>query len=137
MEMLLDFRFWAALLSVTLVQVALGADNLIIITIIANKLPPAERRKAIRWGLILAMLFRILLLSIVSLILRYATTVFHEFEVALLGVQVSAALSGKALVLGVGGLVLVWKGVKELRIKAKRVEQEVAQVSRPSPRSWP
>ena len=73
MDVLLDFRTWIALFSVTLVQIALGADNLIIITIIANKLPGPQRKKAIYWGLILAMAFRIVLLSIISLVLRYAT----------------------------------------------------------------
>jgi predicted tellurium resistance membrane protein TerC len=59
LDLLLDPGFWAALFSVTLVQIALGADNLIIITILANKLPLDQQKKAVRWGLILAMVFRI------------------------------------------------------------------------------
>ena len=58
-QLITDPGFWASLFSVTLIQVALGADNLIIVTIIANKLPESERDKAVRWGLILAMLFRV------------------------------------------------------------------------------
>ncbi len=63
LDLLLDPGFWAALFSVTLVQIALGADNLIIITILANKLPLDQQKKAVRWGLILAMVFRIMLLG--------------------------------------------------------------------------
>ena len=48
-DILLDPGAWAALFGITLIQIALGADNLIIITIIANKLPGAERTRAIRW----------------------------------------------------------------------------------------
>lgn len=125
MELLLDPGFWLALFSVTLLQVALGADNLIIITIIAGKLPKGERTKAVYWGLILAMLFRLILLALVSYVLRYATTVFHEFDTTVFGVPFHGALSAKALVLGAGGLFLIWKGIKELRVKAKGVEQHV------------
>ena len=130
MDLLLDPGFWAALFSVSLIQIALGADNLIIVTIIANKLPPDKRKQAIRWGLFLAMLFRIVLLSVVSFVLRYATTVFLEADWELPGVHITGDLSVKALVLFFGGLFLIWKGIKELRVKAKGVEQEVAEASR-------
>ncbi len=124
-ELLTSGGFWAALFSVTLIQIALGADNLIIITIIANKLPAGERKKAIHLGLILAMVFRIILLGMVSLILKYATGVFWHFDGGLLGVKLSGGVSGKAVVLFIGGLFLIWKGVKELRVKAKGVEHEL------------
>jgi len=130
-DLTLDPAFWVALFSVTLVQIALGADNLIIITIIANKLPQAERKKAINVGLVLAMVFRILLLAMVSYILRYATSVFYHFDFNLLGgLRFSGAVSGKALLLIAGGVFLIWKGIKELRHKSKGVEQEVAEASR-------
>jgi predicted tellurium resistance membrane protein TerC len=130
MELLLTPGFWLALFSVTLIQIALGADNLIIITIIANKLPVEKRKSAVRWGLFLAMLFRILLLSVVSFVLRYATTVFYSTDTTFLGISVKGELSIKSLVLIVGGLFLIWKGIKELRVKAKGVEDEVAQATR-------
>jgi predicted tellurium resistance membrane protein TerC len=123
---LLDPTFWAALFSVTLVQVALGADNLIIITILAGKLPPAKQGLAVKVGLVLAMLFRILLLAAVSWLLAITTgTLFTVDRFLLPGVHVDADVNGKALVLAIGGLVLLWKGVKELRVKAKGVEEEV------------
>lgn len=119
LELFLSPSFYAALFSVTLIQLALGADNLIVITIIANKLPGADRKRAIQLGLVLAMGLRILLLAGVSLILRYATTEFWQFEGSVFGSRVSGALSGKAIVLVVGGLFLIWKGIKELRVMAK------------------
>ena len=127
MHLLLEPSFWLALFSVTLVQIALGADNLIIITIIAGRLPESQRIKAINLGLILAMLFRILLLAIVSWVLRYATAVFWSFDGTIFGkLHLVGGLSGKALLLAGGGLFLIWKGVKELRLKSKGAAQEMA-----------
>ena len=131
LSLLLDPGVWISLFSVTLVQIALGADNLIIITIIANKLPEAKRPQAVRLGLILAMVFRIVLLGLVSYILRYATgTLFHvDFGSSSL-VHIQGVFNGKALLLIVGGFFLIWKGVKELRIKAKGISEEVAHADR-------
>jgi len=125
LDLMLDPGSWVALFSVTLVQIALGADNLIIITILANKLPLDQQKKAVHWGLILAMIFRIILLGLVSWVLRYAGAPFHHFDFTVLGIHFQGALSGKALVLVGGGLFLIWSGVKELRLKIKGVEHEV------------
>ena len=126
LDLLLSPAAWASLFGITLIQIALGADNLIIITIIANKLPAGERTRAIRWGLVLAMLFRILLLFAVSLLLRAATASLMHLDARVLGLaEITGDVNGKALVLVVGGLFLLWKGVKELRIKLKGVEGHV------------
>ncbi len=123
--------FWLSLLSVTLVQIALGADNLIVITIIATKLPERQRVKAINLGLILAMIFRIVLLAIVSWVLDVATAVFLRFDTTVFGrLRLEGGLSWKAIVLMVGGLFLMWKGVKELRLKSKGIGQEIPAASR-------
>ena len=129
-ELLLDPAIWAALFGVTLIQIALGADNLIIITIIANKLPQADRKKAVHLGLILAMVFRIALLAVVTLVLNVATANLFQIDTAVLGlVRVSGEVNGKALVLAVGGLFLIWKGIHELRIKLKGVEGELQEAA--------
>ena len=126
LDLLISPGFWAALFSVTLIQVALGADNLIIITVLANKLPPRKQTLAIQVGLVLAMLFRIILLALVSWMLAFATEVFLTVDRSILpGIRLEAAVSGKALVLAIGGLILIWKGIKELRIKAKGIGDEV------------
>ncbi len=62
-------------------------------------------------GLVLAMLFRIILLAMVSWLLTFAVDVFMSVDHALLGIHVEAEISVKALVLALGGLVLIWKGV--------------------------
>jgi len=129
LDLLLDPGFWAALFSVTLVQIALCADNLIIITILANKLPLDQQKRAVRWGLILAMVFRIILLGVISWVLRYAGTPFHDFDFTVLGIHFQGALSGKALVLVGGGLFLIWSGIKELRLKIKGIEHAVEGVA--------
>jgi len=130
-ELLLDPAAWASLFGITLIQIALGADNLIIITIIANKLPGSERTKAIRWGLILAMAFRVVLLFGVSLILTAATARLFTLDTSLFSwAHVTADVNGKALVLVVGGLFLIWKGIKELRVKLKGVEDHVKEAAR-------
>lgn len=125
-ELFADPAFWAALFSVTLIQVALGADNLIIITILAGKLPREKQGLAVQVGLVLAMVFRIILLGFVSWILTYATEVFWVVEKEILpDIHLEAAFSVKALVLAFGGLILIWKGVKELRVKAHGLEDTV------------
>jgi predicted tellurium resistance membrane protein TerC len=124
-ETLLAPGFWVALFSVTLVQIALGADNLIIITILAGKLPLEQQNKAVRWGLILAMLFRLVLLALVSWVLRFADAAFAQFDSTVLEIHFQGTLSVKSLVLFVGGLFLIWSGVQELRLKIKGVEHEV------------
>jgi predicted tellurium resistance membrane protein TerC len=125
LQLLTDPAFWAALFSVTLIQIALGADNLIIITILANKLPPRKQALAVQLGLLLAMLFRIILLALVSWLLSFATNVFLSVDTTVLGMHIKAAFTVKAAVLSGGGLILIWKGVKELRVKAKGVGEEV------------
>ena len=130
-DLLLDPTIWAALFGVTLIQIALGADNLIIITIIANKLPQAERKKAINLGLILAMVFRIVLLAGVALVLNVATANLFRIDTGILDlVRISGEVNGKALVLAAGGLFLIWKGIHELRIKLKGVEGEIREAAR-------
>jgi predicted tellurium resistance membrane protein TerC len=130
-ELFADPGFWAALFSVTLVQVALGADNLIIITILANKLPLKKQAMAVQVGLVLAMAFRVILLALVSWVLGFATEVFLNVDTQIFpGVRLEAALSGKALVLTVGGAILIWKGIKELRVKAKGIEEEVRETDK-------
>lgn len=130
-ELFADAAFWAALFSVTLIQVALGADNLIIITVLAGKLPQEKQTLAIQVGLVLAMLFRIILLGLVSWLLSFATDVFLTFDAEILpNVRMEADLSVKAVVLVLGGLILIWKGVKELRVKAKGLGDEVKETDR-------
>jgi predicted tellurium resistance membrane protein TerC len=110
---------WAALLTLTVLEIVLGIDNIIFIAIVAGKLPPARRERARRMGLFLAMFIRIaLLLSIVWVmsLTRPLTTVF--------GVD----LSGRSLILAGGGLFLIFKSTREIH---DNLEGEAPEHGRP------
>lgn len=130
LELFTEPAVWASLFGITLIQIALGADNLIIITIIANKLPPVDRNKAIKLGLVLAMLFRIMLLAAVSWILAAASAELFRIDTSFLWVSLAGEVNGKSLVLVVGGLFLIWKGVKELRVKLRGLGSEVKKAAK-------
>ena len=105
MEFLLDPSTWVALLTLILLEVVLGIDNLVFIAILANKLPPHQRDKARVLGLMLAVVMRLGLLSVVSFLVTLTTPLFAigEFE-----------FSGRDLILLAGGLFLLFKATTEL-----------------------
>ena len=104
-----------ALLSLISLEVILGIDNIIFISILADKLP-AERRVKLRyWGLILAMLIRLFLLAVISWILKLDQELFNVFDIS---------FSGKGLILLAGGLFLLYKSTKEILYKTEKDEDE-------------
>lgn len=102
-----------ALITLIALEVVLGLDNVIFISIVASKLPEAQQKKARRLGLILAMLMRLALLAVISWILRLEKTLFT------IG---SNAFSGKDLILLLGGLFLIYKSAKEIYHKMEGEE---------------
>ncbi len=105
MEMLLDPQVWIAFATLTALEIVLGIDNIIFITILANRLPEAQRDNARRFGLMLAMVSRILLLLSLAWIMRLTEPLFM-----LLGEEVS----GRDLILFFGGLFLIAKSTMEI-----------------------
>jgi predicted tellurium resistance membrane protein TerC len=109
---------WAALLTLMVMEVVLGIDNLIFISILSNKLPEAQRARARRVGISLALVLRLLLLSSIAWLVGLTTPAFD------LGIQGPAgahgepgfetAFSWRDLILIAGGLFLVWKATKEI-----------------------
>ncbi len=99
-----------ALLSLILLEVVLGIDNIIFISILANKLPERDSDKLRLWGIGLAMIMRLGLLSIVAWIMKLDTTLFiiNENEI-----------SAKDLILIIGGLFLLYKSVREIYHKTE------------------
>jgi predicted tellurium resistance membrane protein TerC len=97
-----------ALLTLTLLEIVLGIDNVIFISILAGKLPEEERRKARLVGLSLAFGARVLLLLSISWVMRLQAELFHVFGLG---------ISGKDLVLILGGLFLVAKATHEIHSK--------------------
>src|SRR5690242_3019300 len=94
-----------ALATLILLEVVLGLDNVIFISIVAGKLPAHLQQKARRTGLIMAMFLRLGLLAIISLILRLEGNLFTIFSVG---------ISGKDIILITGGLFLIYKSVAEI-----------------------
>jgi predicted tellurium resistance membrane protein TerC len=101
-----DPTAWAALLTLVVMEIVLGIDNLIFISILSNKLPEAQRARTQRIGLMLALVMRLALLGTVAWIAQLTAPAF-----ALLG----HAFSWRDLILLAGGLFLVWKATSEIR----------------------
>jgi predicted tellurium resistance membrane protein TerC len=94
-----------ALLTLILLEVVLGLDNVIFISIVAARLPEHQQKRARRLGLILAMFLRLALLGIISLILKLEGELFNLFGIG---------ISGKDLILILGGLFLIYKASTEI-----------------------
>lgn len=97
-----------ALFTLIALETVLGIDNVIFISILAQRLPQSKQKKAIRWGLVIAMISRLILLSLISLILRLKNDLFHVF---------GEGFSGKDVILIVGGIFLIYKATTEIRHK--------------------
>src|SRR5918994_4974805 len=108
MEELFTADALIGLLTLTVLEIVLGIDNVIFISILAGKLPAEQQSKARTVGLALAMLTRILLLFSLSLIMRLTTPLFELF---------GHGVSGRDLILLVGGLFLIGKSTHEIHGK--------------------
>lgn len=97
-----------ALLTLILLEVVLGIDNIIFISIVTSRLPAHQQKKGRRIGLLLAMVMRLLLLTVISFILKLEGNLFTI---------ASMAISGKDLILIAGGLFLLYKSSKEIHHK--------------------
>ena len=104
-----------ALLTLVLLEVVLGIDNIIFISIVTGKLPVEQQKKARRLGLILAMLMRLILLTLISLILRLQGDLFTVFSIG---------ISGKDIILILGGLFLLYKSATEIHNKVEGGHEE-------------
>ena len=100
-----DPAAWAALATLIAMEVVLGIDNLIFISIITNKLPAHQQRTARRIGIGLALILRLSLLGTVFIIVQLTTPIFTAF---------GHGFSWRDLILVAGGLFLVWKATKEI-----------------------
>jgi predicted tellurium resistance membrane protein TerC len=108
MDWLTDPNAWIGLLTLTVLEIVLGVDNIIFISILAGKLPEAQRARARRLGLLGAFFSRLLLLLSIAWVVRLTTPLF-----SVLGVDVS----GRGLILILGGLFLIGKATHEIHDK--------------------
>jgi predicted tellurium resistance membrane protein TerC len=98
------------LISLIALEVILGIDNIIFISILADKLPESQRNKLRFWGIGLAMVMRLMLLGVISWILKLDKTLFTLFDID---------FSGKGVILILGGLFLIYKSTKEIYHKTE------------------
>lgn len=105
LQLMADPAAWVALVTLIAMEVVLGIDNLIFISILTNKLPEAYRQRARRIGIGLALIMRLGLLGTVAIIVQLTTPIFTMF---------GHGFSWRDLILIAGGLFLVWKATKEI-----------------------
>src|SRR5690349_3278842 len=105
MQALLEPDLWAALFTLAALEIVLGIDNIIFLSIMANKLPPADRARARTIGLAGACITRILLLLSLAFLARLQAPLFTVFE---------QEISGRDIVLILGGLFLIGKSTIEI-----------------------
>jgi len=128
MEWLSDPQAWIGLLTLTVLEIVLGIDNIIFISILSGKLPPAQQAKARQIGLALAMIMRILLLLSLSWIIGLTQPLF---SIPLAGFEVT----GRAIILIGGGLFLIAKSTHEIHNKLEGDEEHGPVRAAPSMRS--
>ncbi|TAF64941.1 MAG: TerC family protein [Cytophagales bacterium] len=112
MEHLLETGAIISLLTLTVMEIVLGIDNIVFISIVSGRLPQEQQKKARNWGLILALLPRILLLLSISWLIGLKEPLF-QFE--LLGFHIE--MTGKGLILLLGGLFLLYSSTNEIHHK--------------------
>lgn len=117
-NLLIDTEIAAALLSLTLMEIVLGIDNIIFISILSSRLPESQRKKARLVGLALAMFTRIGLLFSLSWVMSLKEPLFE---------LMNHGFSGRDLVLIGGGAFLVYKATKEIHEKIENLEEEELQ----------
>ena len=123
-EILLSPDAWIALLTLTFLEIVLGIDNIIFISIAAGKLTDGDRKKATNIGLVLAMVLRILLLLGSSLLTALNEPLFH-----LDTKWIQGSISGQAIILFLGGLFLLYKSTKEIHEKIEDKSHDANQVA--------
>jgi predicted tellurium resistance membrane protein TerC len=105
MEWITDPNIWISLVTLTVLEIVLGVDNIIFISILSGKLPPEQQARARSVGLSLALITRILLLCSIFWLSKLTADLF---------VVMGNGISGRDLVLLLGGLFLLWKSVHEI-----------------------
>jgi len=115
MDWLTNPEIWISLFTLTVLEIILGIDNIVFISILAGKLPPEQQAKARQTGLSLALITRVLLLCGLAWMVKLTTPLFHLPTFGM--VTEPHPVSGRDLILLCGGLFLLWKSTREIHEK--------------------
>ena len=131
MEVFLNPDAWIALLTLTFLEIILGIDNIIFISIVTGKLPPEKRKRATKIGMFLAMFMRIALLFGISFLIQMKKPWFYiDFS------WFSAGVTGQSLILLLGGLFLIYKSTKEIHEKVDEKGEEEKEMKKSAAKSF-
>src|SRR5690349_21175006 len=114
-ELLSDPAVWAAFATLTIMEIVLGIDNIVFISVLVSRLPKEQADNARRLGLALALIFRILLLLVISWIIGLDGEVFELF---------GNSFSWKDLILLAGGVFLIYKATHEMHAEIEEPHDE-------------
>jgi predicted tellurium resistance membrane protein TerC len=115
--MLSDPQTWASLLTLTLLEVVLSVDNIVVIAVLVAKLAPEQRARARYIGMTLAIIPRVIFLAFISWIIGLTEPLFSVF---------GHGFSGRDLILGIGGLFLIYKATGEMHESLEGDDKEVS-----------
>ncbi len=131
MEVFLNIDAWVALATLTFLEIVLGIDNIIFISIATGKLPEESRKSATKLGMFLAMFMRIVLLLGISYLIAMKEPWFSlDFS------WLHAQISGQSLILLFGGLFLIYKSTNEIREKVDNKGHEEQEVKKSATKSY-
>jgi predicted tellurium resistance membrane protein TerC len=131
MEIFLSLDAWVALLTLTFLEIVLGIDNIIFISIVTGKLPVEKRKKATKIGMFLAMFMRIALLFGINFLIQMKKPWFYiDFS------WLSAGITGQSIILLLGGLFLIYKSTKEIHDKVDEKGEEEKEISKTAAKSF-
>ncbi len=131
MEVFLNPDAWIALLTLTFLEIVLGIDNIIFISIVTGKLPEEHRKKATKIGMFLAMFMRIVLLFGITILIAMKEPWFTiNFS------WLNAQISGQSVILFLGGLFLIYKSTKEIHEKVDLKGEEEKELKQSATKSF-
>ncbi|HVG04262.1 MAG TPA: TerC family protein [Burkholderiaceae bacterium] len=120
-ELVTDPQIWVAFLTLTALELVLGIDNIVFISILVDRLPKHQQKRARQIGLFMAMFLRIALLLVLSWIIGLTDTLFTAFR---------QEISGRDLILIGGGVFLLWKSTREIHHSLEGAEGEAVSATR-------
>lgn len=131
MEVFLNADAWIALLTLTFLEIVLGIDNIIFISIATGKLPEEKRKRATKIGMFLAMFMRIVLLLGISYLIAMKEPWFSiNFS------WLTAQVSGQSIILLLGGLFLIYKSTNEIREKVDEKGEEEKELGKAATKTF-